>query len=64
MHKFLYSIVLFLMSCSAFADEPASAPVETVDVIYVVIFLIIFLGSIVGFFIYLWWRGKKEKPDQ
>ena len=68
MKKFLSAVSLFLMSCWAFAAtkemEGANAPVETVDVIYVVIFVVIFVASIIGFFIYLYWNDKKQKPDQ
>ena len=68
MKKILSAITLFLMSCWAFAAtkemEGASAPVDTVDMIYVVIFIVIFVGSIIGFFIYLWMNEKKQKPDQ
>jgi len=68
MNKFLSAISLFLMSCCAFAAtkemEGASAPVETVDMIYVVIFVIIFVGLIAGFFVYLWWGDRNKKPDQ
>jgi len=68
MKKILSAITLFLMSCWAFAAtkemEGASAPVDTVDMIYVVIFIVIFVGSIVGFFIYLWMNEKKQKSDQ
>ena len=68
MKKILSAITLFLMSCWAFAAtkemEGASAPVDTVDMIYVVIFIVIFVGSIIGFFIYLWMNEKKQKSDQ
>jgi hypothetical protein len=68
MKKILSAITLFLMSCWAFAAtkemEGASAPVDTVDMIYVVIFIVVFVGSIIGFFIYLWMNEKKQKPDQ
>ena len=68
MKKILSAITLFLMSCWAFAAtkemEGASAPVDTVDMIYVVIFIVIFVGSIIGFFVYLWMNEKKQKPDQ
>lgn len=69
MHKFLSAVVLFLMSWPTFAatkemEGAAGAPAETVDVIYVVIFGIIFIGAIIGFFVYLWWTDKNKKPDQ
>jgi heme/copper-type cytochrome/quinol oxidase subunit 2 len=68
MKRFLSAVSLFLMSCWAFAAtremEGANAPVETVDVVYVVIFVVIFVASIIGFFIYLYINDKKQKPDQ
>ena len=68
MKQLLSAVTLFLMSCWAFAatkemDGP-SAPVETVDPIYVVVFLVLFVGSIIGFFDYLYLNNKKEKSDQ
>jgi hypothetical protein len=66
--KILSAITLFLMSCWAFAAtkemEGAGAPVDTVDMIYVVIFIVVFVGSIIGFFVYLWMNEKKRKADQ
>jgi hypothetical protein len=68
MKRFLSAVSMFLMSCWAFAAtremEGASAPVETVDVVYVVIFVVIFIASIVGFFVYLFINDRKQKPDQ
>ena len=69
MKKLLSAISMFLMSCGlAFAApremEGATAPADTVDVIYVVIFVVIFLASIIGFFVYLFLNEKKQKPDQ
>ena len=67
MQKFLSSAVFFLMSLPVLAatmEEKANAPADTVDMVYVVIFAIIFIGSIVGFFIYLFMTDKKEKSDK
>ncbi len=68
MKKLLSAVSLFLMSCWAFAAtremEGASAPVETVDVVYVVIFVVIFVASIIGFFVYLFLSDRKQKTDQ
>jgi hypothetical protein len=67
MSRFLSSILVLLLSGPAFAavgDEAgASAPVETVGTIYIVIFGIIFVGMIVGFFVYLWMSDGKKKPE-
>ena len=69
MQKFMSSAVFFLMSLPVLAAtqemDKANAPAETVDMVYVVIFGIIFIGSIVGFFIYLFMNDKKEdKSDK
>jgi hypothetical protein len=68
MSKLLSAVSLFLMSCRAWAAtremEGAGAPVETVDVIYVVIFVVVFVGAIAGFIVYLWMSEKKQKPGQ
>ena len=68
MSKFLSAVALFLMSSPLFAAmremEAANAPAETVDVVWVIVFGVIFIGSILGFFIYLWHTDKKGKPGK
>jgi preprotein translocase subunit SecY len=67
MQKLLSAVVFFLMSLPVLAAtkemEGTPAPVETVDMVYVIIFCLIFVGMIVGFFIYLFMNDKKEKSD-
>jgi len=67
MQKLLSTTILFLMSLPLLAAtkemEGAPAPVETVDMLYVVIFGVVFFGMIIGFFIYLFMSDKK-KTDQ
>jgi formate-dependent nitrite reductase membrane component NrfD len=67
MNKILFPTFLLLLSTLAHAakemDAP-SAPVETVSMVYVVIFGILFVGMIVGFFIYLWMTDKSETKDK
>lgn len=43
--------------------EVSNAPVETVSMVYVVIFGLVFIGMIAGFFFYLFWNERKEKPQ-
>ena len=68
MTKFLSAVTLFLMSSTLFAAtkemEAANAPAPTVDMIWVIVFIVIFIGSIVGFFWYLWWNERKQKPKE
>jgi len=67
MQKLLSAAIFFLMSLPVLAAkelDAASAPAETVDMVYVVIFGVIFLGSIVGFFIYLFMTDKGEKSGK
>lgn len=66
MSKFLSMLFLFLLQLPLLAAaqerDVANAPVETVSMVYVVAFGVIFLGMIVGFFVYLF--AKKEEPQQ
>jgi len=67
MSKFLSAVTLFLMSSPLFAalkEMDPNAPSETVSVVWVIIFGVIFIGSIVGFFIYLWYSDKNGKPEK
>ncbi|HXF67891.1 MAG TPA: hypothetical protein VNK67_14490 [Burkholderiales bacterium] len=66
MKRSLSGIVPALLSSPLLAavneagEEAASAPVETVSVVWVVVFLVIFFGSIAAFFAYLWYSEKKR----
>lgn len=68
MSKFLSAVTLFLMSSPLFAAmkemDAANAPAETVDMVWVIVFGVIFIGSIVGFFIYLFHTDKGSKPKE
>jgi len=70
MTKLISAVPLFLMTCCAFAasmEDAANAPLqEGVPLVYVALFLILFLGSIVGFFVYMWYleSRKKAKVDE
>jgi len=67
MSKFLSAVMLFLMSSPLFAalkEMDPNAPSETVSVVWVIVFGVIFVGAIVGFFIYLWHTEKKRKPEE
>ena len=68
MSKFLSAVTLFLMSSPLFAAmremDAANAPSETVSVVWVIVFGVLFVGSIIGFFIYLWHNEKSGKPKE
>ncbi|MBM3356715.1 MAG: hypothetical protein FJY54_03200 [Betaproteobacteria bacterium] len=69
MRSFFSGIVLFLVYCSAYAqramDEGVNAaPADTVDVIWVVLFGVVFVGMIAGFFWYMWINDRKHKPEE
>jgi len=66
MSRFLSAVALFLMSSPLFAAlkemDAANAPAETVSVVWVVVFVVLFIVSCVGFFAYIWLKdGKSEK---
>lgn len=49
----------------ALEDPAASAPPETVSMVYVVLFGLVFVGMIVGFLAYLFLRDEgKGKPQK
>lgn len=66
MNKLLSTLFVLLLQfpllAAAQEREVANAPVETVSMVYVVAFGVIFVGMIAGFFIYLF--AKKEEPQQ
>ena len=71
MTRILSSAILYLLCLPVFAavfaaaeeGTAANAPVETVSVVYVVIFGIFFIGLIVGFFAYMMRGGSDDKPE-
>jgi hypothetical protein len=67
MSRFLSAVALFLMSSPLFAalkEMDPNAPSETVSVVWVIVFGVIFIGSIVGFFVYLWLSDKSRNPKE
>ena len=66
MNKLLSTLFVLLLQLPLLAAaqerEAPAAPVETVSMVYVVAFGVIFVGMIVGFFVYLF--AKKEEPSQ
>lgn len=67
MCRYLSSAILFLLSLPVLAatgeSTAADAPVETVSMVYVVIFGIVFVGLVAGFFAYMIWGGSDPKSD-
>jgi heme/copper-type cytochrome/quinol oxidase subunit 2 len=63
MSGYLSALVLFLVACSAWAQDEGvgGPPAETVALIWVAVFGFIFVGMIVGFFLYVWWRERRSK---
>ena len=67
MSKLISVVTLFLLSSPLLAAtnemDAATAPSETVDMIWFIIFGVGFVAMIVGFFIYLWWNERNKKPE-
>jgi hypothetical protein len=67
MSKVFSAIALFLLSLPVLAAtkemEGAGAPADTVDMVWVIVFAVIFIGAIAGFFIYLFMTDKGNKPE-
>jgi dipeptide/tripeptide permease len=65
MARYPTAITCLLMTCLAYAQDDASSipPSETVPVLWVVVFGILFVGMIVGFFVYLWWKERGREKN-
>ena len=66
MNKYLLAIPLLLTTClvramEAGADAP---PAEPVSIVWVILFGILFLGMIAGFFVYLWWQERNRDSSE
>jgi len=65
MNKLLSTLFVLLLQLPLLAAaqerEVAAAPVETVSMTYVIVFGMVFIGMIVGFFIYLFMRKEPEQ---
>lgn len=63
MNKLLSLFLMMPAVLAAAQEEAVHAPSETVSIVYVVIFAILFFGMIGGFFVYLWWNEKHKNPE-
>jgi hypothetical protein len=67
MSKLLTAVTLFLLSSPLLAAmkemDAANAPADTVDMVWVIVFAVIFVGAIIGFFIYLFMTDKDKKAE-
>lgn len=64
MRKALTWLLPVLVASSAFAQSTgAEAPTEKAGPVTVIIFLLLFVGSCVGYFAYIWWNQRKVRPE-
>ena len=64
MFNLVTALTLYLLSSPLFAatkEMDPNAPSATVDLVWVAVFVILFVGAIVGFFVYMWISEKKSK---
>ena len=59
MAKVLSWLLPVLLISSAYAQ--AEPPTEKASPVTVVIFLLLFVGSIAGYFAYIWWNQRKKR---
>jgi CHASE2 domain-containing sensor protein len=59
MFKTLSRFLPLLIAFSAYAQT--EAPTEKASPLIVVIFLVLFVGSCVGYFAYMWWNQRKSR---
>ncbi len=60
MGRLLSGLLLILTVCSAYA-QATEAPTEHASPLTVIVFIVMFVGSCVGYFAYIWWGRKKKK---
>jgi len=63
MSRLLPTASVLLASLPALAQEAKEAPMEKADPMFVLLFLILFVGSGVAYAGYLWWRNRKDKQE-
>ena len=65
MSRFFSGIFLFLMSFLARAVEPVVyAPTTSTDPTAMIVFAILLLGMVVGFFYFVWRNEQKRKQQE
>jgi len=64
MKKLLSALFLLLMPVFALAQDAKEPPVEHASTGVVVVFLVLFIGSIALYGVYLWWRARSAKPGE
>jgi hypothetical protein len=59
MRKLLPALLLALSILPAFAET--DPPVERASGLTVLVFVVLFIGGIAGYFAYVWWSAKRDK---
>ena len=62
------ALALILLSNPLFVPaqdmSQAGAPVQTVSMVWVFLFVTLFIGTIVWFFLYMWYLERKKEQNQ
>jgi len=69
MNRLLFAVTLLLTSIpihAAISEAPEmpGAPVEWVDMVFVVLFFVLLIGSIAWFGFHWWWKGKSNQQGK
>ena len=62
--KKLFSAIFLLLAPLVALAQAAEPPVEHASTGVVVVFLVLFIGSIAAYGVYLWWRSRSTKPGE
>lgn len=61
----LLGLLLWLVPWMAFAQKAADdAPAEQANPIAVALFVLVFVGSCLGFVAYVWWKGRGKPREK
>ena len=61
MLKKISALLSLLLAFGLACAQTADAPVDHASRLSVILFLVLFIGSIVAFGVYVWWRAKSDK---
>lgn len=61
MTRFIAGLYPLLVVFSAYAADVKDEPIpETMNVIGITVFFVLFIGMCVGFFAWMWWKNKQD----
>lgn len=64
MSRLLAAFLMLLPFLAQAQATTADTPAEPINTVGVIAFLVLFIGSILGFIAYVWWQARHPKPAE